>query len=214
MKIFLTGATGFIGSHILTRLIKENHQVFIFLRDNSDMWRIQELLNDSNIKKVYSDDLEEYFKTDTPDTVIHLATCYKKHHTPQDIGEMVASNIDFPTRILQLSKDFGVKSFINTGTFFEIDFENGDTIDELYREKAYNLYAATKLAFKQMCHYYHEYGDINILNFILFSPYGEKDNEKLIPTVIKKLLRDEEMSLVDQNLCFTYVRDIVEAYIL
>jgi nucleoside-diphosphate-sugar epimerase len=62
--------------------------------------------------------------------------------------------------------------------------------------------------------YYWSKKGIRSLNLRLFSPYGEKDNIKIIPLIIKKLMLWEEIGLIDQSLCFTYVDDIVDAFIL
>ena len=51
--------------------------------------------------------------------IIHLATYYKKHHTPDDVDPMIKSNILFPVELLEKATKFDVKTFINTGTFFE-----------------------------------------------------------------------------------------------
>jgi nucleoside-diphosphate-sugar epimerase len=129
-NIFLTGANGFIGSHVLEKLLNSNYKVAIFLRKESDTSRIHSLLKNNKLSVIYSDTLEDYFLKDTPDCIIHLATCYKKHHAPEDIQAMVEANIEFPTQLLQLCSDYKTPYFINTGTFFEYEFSSNEIITE------------------------------------------------------------------------------------
>lgn len=159
--------------------------------------------------------MEGFFRDDTPHTVIHVATCYRKYHTAVDIEEMISSNVTFPTQIAQLCVTHWVRYFINTGTFFEYDFSD-TPLTEQSREKAFNLYASTKQALNSMLRYYTEQYDFSVLTLRLFSPYGPRDNEKLIPVAIRSLISWAEMKLQNatQRLSFTYVDDIVDAYML
>ena len=125
---------------------------------------------------------------------------------------MVESNIAFPASLIELGVHYGIKGFINTGTFFEYDCVT-QPVNECAKIRPLNFYAKTKLAFENILKTYSENTYIN--TFRLFSPYGEKDNFKLIPMIINKALNHENISLSDglQKLDFTYSGDIVNAYI-
>lgn len=168
--IFITGSNGFIGSHLLGRLVQEGFEVTILLREGSNTSRIETLLNKSQVRRIAADHIESYFENTPPSTILHLATCYRKYHTADDIEEMIASNVTFPTQIAQLAVSHGVKYFINTGSFFEYDFTDAP-LTEQSREKAFNLYASTKLAFNSVLRYYTEQYDFRALTLRLFSPY-------------------------------------------
>jgi UDP-glucose 4-epimerase len=114
--------------------------------------------------------------------------------------------------LLEIGIRSWLKGFINTGTFFEYDCSI-QPINEHAAPAPFNLYAKTKLAFESILKSYSDQLAIN--TFKLFSPYGEKDNIKLIPMVIQKALNHEKVQLSDgmQKLDFTYVGDIVEAYV-
>ncbi len=185
------------------------------MRDQSDTKRIAELLDKHNCNRISPEQMTSLFTEDTPDIVLHLATCYRKYHTASDISEMIAANIDFPTQICQLCATHTVRYFINTGSFFEYDFLD-TPLTEQSREKAFNLYASTKQAFNSILRYYTEQYDLRVLTIRLFSPYGPGDNEKLIPVAIRSILQGTEMQLANptQRLSFTYIDDIVDAYIL
>jgi nucleoside-diphosphate-sugar epimerase len=119
---------------------------------------------------VYFSDLPQVFESEKIDIVIHLATCYRKEHSDEDIENMIYSNITLPTKILELCLLYKVKKFINTGTFFEYDLSVSE-FTENTREQAYNLYASLKLAFSNILGYYADAHQMNIVTLRIFSPY-------------------------------------------
>lgn len=210
MKILLTGAAGFIGSHLLHELIKNGHEVTILLRKSSDTWRITSVLKKTH--RIEETELEHYFSSNKPDTVFHFATYYVKTHKPDDVSKMVDSNIRLPSIILELAHQFGTKNFINIGTCFEYS-QSLKKISENTPTDPYNLYASTKVAFEKILEFYASQEKMRAITLRLFYPYGEKDNVKVIPLMVKSLLSNEKIviSKGEQNLDYLYVGDIVEA---
>lgn len=209
--ILLTGATGFLGSHVLEMLLFYEYNVVVLKRSTSDTWRISKLKD----KVVFYDtdvfDLSNIFETHHIDIVIHLATLYKKFEEPTDIKKMIVTNISFPSELLVLANKYGVKGFINTGTFFEYDCSR-QPVSEKTELKPFNFYAKTKIAFEHILKTYSQNICINTLK--LFSPFGEKDNLKLVPFIIKKGINNEEISLSQgfQKIDLIYSKDVAEAY--
>jgi len=210
--ILLTGATGFLGSHLLEALLAEKYKVIILKRSSSDTWRIQHLLEQVKSYDVDTQDLELAFLEQRIDYIIHLATFYRKVDDGSVIKDMFESNVTFPVQLLELSIQYSVKGFINTGTFFEYNCSKLP-VDEYAEIQPFNLYAKTKLAFEGVLKTYSN--ELNISTLRLFSPYGEKDNNKLIPMIISKALANEKIELSDglQKLDFIYEKDIVDAYL-
>jgi nucleoside-diphosphate-sugar epimerase len=215
MNILVTGGTGFIGSHVVEKLLKKRHTVILIKRKTSNTWRI-----DSFIKRTitYNDtatlDYRKIMKKHSIDLIIHLAGQYiKQHSSYRDIRSMIKSNIDFPSKILDAAVAEGIKYFINTGTFFEYDLKG--IIGEKSPVLPYDYYAATKLAFEDILMYYSRIHKLNTLTLKLFSPYGEMDNKKVIPLIIRNAIEGKNVALTkgDQSLCFTYVGDTADAYI-
>ncbi|MGB9878571.1 MAG: NAD-dependent epimerase/dehydratase family protein [Candidatus Pelagibacter ubique] len=213
MRVLITGATGFIGSHLVEYLINNTkNEVFILKRSSSDIWRIKEYINKLKTFDTDKEDILDIIKKSKPDVIIHLATYYKKNHNYNDLPVMIHSNIEFPVRILEAMASENVTYFINTGTFFESVYSYGTQ----RFIKPLNLYASTKLAFEELMKFYLYTYDIKGITLKLFSPYGYRENpNKLIPYLINKILKDEEIEMTagDQTLDFTYVKDIIDAYI-
>lgn len=211
--ILLTGATGFLGSHLLEALLAVGNEVIILKRSNSNTWRIDHVLKKTKSYDVDLISLSDVFAQHSFDTIIHLATLYRKFDTAGlDVSEMVESNVSFPTELLELGARNNVKCFFNTGTFFEYNCAQLP-VNECAAVEPFNFYAKTKLAFEAILSTYSK--QLNIKTFRLFSPYGEKDNDKLIPMIIRKALSDDRIELSDglQKLDFIYVGDIVNAYL-
>ncbi|MFH1849326.1 MAG: NAD(P)-dependent oxidoreductase [archaeon] len=208
--ILLTGATGFIGSHLLEALLKKDCKIIILKRSFSDTWRIKSLLPKVTSYDIDKTDIEDVFKHKI-DKVVHLATYY--HKFGGDTKLFAEANIEFPMLLLDQMAKKGVKFFINTGTF--VEYETGGIISESTQKKAYNLYAASKMAFAEILKYYCSTGKVKALDLKLFSPYGPKDNEKLFVYMIKSFIKKTifEITKGEQRWNWTYVKDIVSAYL-
>lgn len=212
LAILLTGATGFIGSHMLTAFIENGYQVIVLKQPESNAWRIEPWL-DQVVVYTTDDSITQIFEQHKISAIVHLATFYNKLDKEFEVRKMLESNVVFPATLLEIGVKRGVKAFINTGTFFEYD-RSAVLISEKTAIKPLNYYAKTKLAFEAILETYKE--QISINTFRLFSPYGEMDNNKLIPVVIQKGLNSEEVQLSSggQKLDFLYIKDIVKAYTL
>ena len=211
MKFLLTGATGFIGSHLLRRLLKEGHQVIILKRIYSNLERIK----DVPVTSYDINELDQAFLKENPDIIIHLATYYSKQHTGNEIQQMFDANVVFPTKILEAMHNTGTKFFINTGTFFEYT-PSDKPLSESSQLQPLNLYASTKIAFENALQFYTNNKNIKAVTLKLFSPYGPDDNTfKLIPALIDKIQKGESFDMTpgEQRLDYTFVEDIIDAYI-
>jgi len=211
-KVILTGATGFLGSHILEKLLEFGCDVAIIKRSYSDTWRINSSLDKITIFDTDNQDLSMIFKIFKPKFIIHLATRYIKFETEKDLHDMYESNVIFPEKLIHLAIENNVKGFINTGSFFEYDC-NKLPVSETNRTHPINYYAKTKLIFEKKL--LSLSNKINIQTFRIFTPYGEKDNDKLIPMLIKNSIDNKVSNLSDgrQKIDLIYAQDIVGAYL-
>lgn len=221
-NIVLTWGSGFIWSHLLKELINNDYNVFCIIRKTSDLYRITDILGKKNLNLIYWDDIKEIenvFPENKIDYIVHLATVYKKTHEIMDIDTMIDTNIRLWTYLCQFAIKYWVKYFINTWTFFEYKHNQGrkNILSEWAEEFPFNLYASTKLSFNNILKHYTDRSDFKAITLRLFSPYWPNDNVKIIPLLIKNILNNwvEKLKLSgwEQGLCFTYVDDIVNAYL-
>jgi nucleoside-diphosphate-sugar epimerase len=116
--VLVTGATGFLGSHLVKALLADGYRVAILKRSFSKTWRIDDVMDQvisfdldiCNLHQVF-DGLDNVF------AVIHTATCYGKNN--EGLLEVLKANTFLPLQILDLATNFNVDIFINTDTYFK-----------------------------------------------------------------------------------------------
>lgn len=216
MNILVTGGTGFIGSHLLSKLVSMHHKIFVIKRKSSNLWRIKSIKQKINLLKIDTfADLPGIFEQNKFDIIIHLAMKYvKRNEDWKDVKEINETNITLPAILLTLAQQHKIKAFINTGTCFEYNLSNS-SLSENDPINPYNYYSSTKVAFENILKYFVDKKSIKGLTLKLFFPYGEMDNQKVIPLMINSVLSNTplELTLGEQKLGFTYVDDIIDAYI-
>lgn len=206
MKIIVTGASGFIGSHLLKRLLDDNHQVHVIVRTSDDPQLLDKQVH-SFVPTGQIDDLIAYLNQQHFDGVIHLASLFLAQHKSSDIKELIESNLLFSTTILEAATVSKIPWFINTGTFWQ-HFES----------KAYspvNLYAATKQAFEDIAQYYVETGAINFVTIKLSDTFGPNDIRPKIFNLWARASQGNEpldMSPGEQIIDINYIDNVIDAY--
>ncbi len=206
MRILVTGATGFIGTN-LTRELKKQHELFILGQFEGD----PEKLGLPGI--VMTDDirqLADYIKSNEIEGIIHLASLYLTVHTPEQVKDLVLSNVYFGTAVLEAVSLAGtVKWFLNTGSIWQNYNVKGTAYNPV------NLYAATKQAFIDMAKYYRDVFGIRFCTLKLCDTYGPGDPRPKLFKLFKDYSESGEvlkMSLGEQLLDILYVSDIVSGF--
>ncbi len=211
--VLIIGASGFIGSYLSDLLLNSEFTPVIYLRKNSNVWRLKNIVKDLII---YYDDinLEKLFNVENFYGVVNLAAYYRKKDNNNDLDDLIDTNIALPVKLLQMSSDHGVSMFLTAGSYFQ--YSNFTQLQTVRRFSPRNLYAATKNALDGILRYYNEQGSLIVRNLVLYSPYGPKDHpEKLIPYIISNALKGKEISLTDgfQQINPVYVGDVAEAFV-
>jgi CDP-paratose synthetase len=197
--ILLTGATGFLGSHLLEALLKEGYSVVILKRSTSNTYRIQHLLDRLKAYDIDRLPLEQAFKDQRIDVVMHTACSYGRNG--QDANEVAETNLLFGLRLLDAATAFNIDTFFNTGTLLP---------------KYLNAYALSK---SQFCEWLRQRSNqIQVVNLKLEHMYGPKDDQtKLVPWLIGQLEQGvDRIPLTEgqQLRDFIYIDDVVAAYMV
>ena len=216
-KVFVTGATGFIGKHLVQLLAAEGYSVGILARPTSSFSRGRGILNVTSFSGDVRnfEDLKDAFSSFKPDAVIHLVTYYAVMHQADEIGVMLDTNVKGTINILEAAKESRVQLFVNTSTCAVYE-EKDRPIREDDPIKPQNLYALTKLQAEEACGFYAENFNLRCVTLRLFPPYGPGDKERrLIPHIIGNLLKKTPPQLTSgkQEWDFVYISDIVTAFI-
>ncbi|OGF54372.1 MAG: hypothetical protein A2452_02215 [Candidatus Firestonebacteria bacterium RIFOXYC2_FULL_39_67] len=217
-RVLITGASGFIGSHIVNRIRKDNTVAVVMLNDEHST-RIEDSLGGIiryNVDLKSTSDIMKVVADFKPDVILHLASIYAVNHKSEQIESLIETNVLGITNLLEASVAGKVKLFVNTSTCFVYD-KSTRKIKENYQLKPLNLYGLTKINTEQLCDFYSDNYGLNCLTLRIFPPYGPNDNKRrLVPYVIDNCLSNNDIKLTSgiQKWDFVYVEDIVDAYIL
>ncbi len=210
-RALVTGATGYLGSHLVAGLLGRGWQVHVVTRPQADMTLLRQLLGRVTVHEHdgTTGGMLELMSSARPEVVFHLASLFLARHQPDDVQALVSSNLLFGTQLAEAMARSGVRHLVNTGTSWQH-----------YRNEQYNpvnLYAATKQAFEDILAYYCDAEALNVTTLALFDTYGPGDpRRKIIPMLWRAALTQEPlmMSPGEQFVDFVYVTDVVEAFVL
>ncbi|MDE6968729.1 MAG: NAD-dependent epimerase/dehydratase [Eubacterium sp.] len=211
MRILLTGATGFVGSHILKALLADHHSVCILIRKYSKPDRIRDVIENCPVYSLDTAVPEQIFGENQIDCVVHCATCYGRNH--REYMQNMTSNMLFPMELLCCAVDHGVKYFMNTDTFFCKQIVRESDLD---RDVYMSGYTLSKMQFRQWGRVLaSEYG-IRFVNMKLEHVYGEDDSVgKFIPYVVNQCRNNVpviKLSSGMQKRDFIHISDVTDAY--
>ena len=224
MRILVTGAAGFIASHLCEKLVDLGHEV-VGLDNYNDYYS-------PSLKKVNAQDLQKHginiFEIDlnddlhsvfeTPyDYIYHLAAQPGiSSETP--LSDYVTNNIYATQNLLEavLQYNPNLKSFINIATSSVYGLVAN--VDENVPAKPISFYGSTKLAAEQLVLGLQRLGKMNACSIRLYSVYGPRERpEKLYTKLIENLYFDKPFPLFEGSVkherSFTYVGDIVDGLV-
>jgi len=195
----MTGATGFLGSHLLERMLKSGINVAICKRSFSDTSRIRDLLKKVSCYDLDKDPIEKIFNKVKPDIIIHCATDYGRKN--RDTLSIIEANLVLPLKLLKESIVNGASCFINTDTILD---------------KRISSYSLSKHQFKQWFELYSD--ELTCINIALEHFYGPFDDRtKFVSFILERLLSGAaQIDLTEgrQKRDFIYIDDVVDAFLV
>jgi nucleoside-diphosphate-sugar epimerase len=213
-RVLVTGAPGFVGSHLARLLVREGCEVHALIRGTSNTWRIHDILK--SISVIHGDLLEisswqQQLEGIRPEICFHLAwnTVPGSYLTSHDNLRMLSASIDLALRLRKV----GCKKLIGAGTCFEYDTDRG-YLSETCPTRPRSLYAASKLSLFHVLTQLAAPTDMDFVWARLFHPYGPCEHERrLVPSVICSLLRNEPAKVTsgEQIRDLIHVQDIAYA---
>lgn len=205
--ILLTGATGFLGSNILERLLSAGWSVAIIVRAKSDYFRIEKFLSNPllTICNIDEKDPKEIFEKNKVKAIIHTATEYGREG---GIAKILEANLVLPIRLIEMGIQYGVSCFINTDSYFN-KYDN-----------SYSHLLNYSLSKKSLLVWLKPFSNqIRIINVVLEHMYGPYDSKsKFVENLIQKIAIEQEervkLTHGHQKRDFVYVDEVVDAFLL
>lgn len=209
-RTLVTGATGFIGGHLTRTLLDQGWRVSCLIRPGSDCSRLPEGAD----PVVYDPSLgirglAGVLRELRPVVVFHLASRFLAGHTPEDIPDLIASNIQFGAELIEAMGLSETALLVNAGTSWQ-HYESRDY-------SPVNLYAATKQAFEALLQYYVEAGGLRCVTLKLFDTYGPNDPRPKLFHLLGRVAASAEplaMSPGEQLIDLVHIDDVTRAFLL
>ncbi|TAM36238.1 NAD-dependent epimerase/dehydratase family protein [bacterium] len=215
-KILITGASGFVGANLARFLVNNGLSPHVFVRKDSDLWRIKDILGRI---KVHILDISDGSATRVavsrlkPEVVLHCAA-YGGYHFQLDRDKIIRTNLIGTINLLSACIKNGCECFINTGSSSEYGLKNKPMRESDLLEPVTD-YAAAKAAATLFCGAIAKREKIPIVTLRLFSAYGPyEQGHRLIPSLILSCLKKDNPKLSSGSPVrdFVFIEDVVNAY--
>ena len=222
--VLITGADGFIGSHLTEALVRQGFTVRAFIYYNSfNSWGWLDQCAD-DIKgqfEVFPGDIRDPHGVKEAmkgcDAVLHLAALIAipfSYHSPDTY---VDTNIKGTLNVLQAARDLGVKRIIHTSTSEVYGTAQFVPITEEHPLQGQSPYSATKIAADQLAYSFYSSFDLPVVTVRPFNTYGPRQSARaVIPTIITQIAngaRRIQLGALTPTRDFSYVQDTVNGFL-
>ena len=221
-RILVTGADGFIGSHLAEHLVRSGHQVRALTLYNSfNSWG---WLDDSPLSRdmeIISGDIRDPFfcqqATQGCDVVYNLAALIAIPYSYQAPASYVATNVEGTVNLLQAARQFDVQQFIQTSTSEVYGTAQYVPIDEKHPLQPQSPYSASKIGSDSMALSYYNAFELPVTLARPFNTYGPRQSARaVIPTIITQIAAGEtrlKLGDLSPTRDFNFVADTCEGLI-
>jgi NAD dependent epimerase/dehydratase len=219
--VLVTGADGFIGSHVVERLVADGANVRAFCLYNSQgSWGWLDTSDVRGSLDVRLGDIRDASfvaeATAGVDIVMHLAALIAIPYSYRAPESFVQTNVQGTLNVLEAARRHGVKRVIVTSTSEVYGTPETLPIRETHPLNAQSPYAATKVAADQLALSYHRSFDVPVVVLRPFNTYGPRQSTRaVLPTMLAQLLRGAtsiKLGRLDTRRDLTYVSDTVEGF--
>lgn len=217
-RIFVTGATGFVGSHIVNRLLADNHDVHVLVRKDSNLWRIKNITDKITLHEgelTEKDSLKLIIDKINPEGVFHLGASTIMSGISASADKMIKTNLLGTINLIDVLSDTSYEFFVNTGSFIEYRGENRPVSESDICEPK-EVYGITKLGATLYASAIGKIKNKPIITLRVFTPYGPFIQKgKLIEQIIVNTLEGKMLKLTKPTIArdFIFIDDLVDLFI-
>ena len=224
MKILITGADGFIGSHLTEALVRAGYDVKAFVLYNSfNSWGWLDKCADDvrNRFEVFSGDIRDTNgvreAVNGCDAIIHLAALIAipySYHSPETY---IDTNVKGTLNILQAAKEFNIGRLIQTSTSEVYGTAKFVPITEDHPLQGQSPYSASKIGADQLAYSFFTSFELPVVIVRPFNTYGPRQSARaVIPTIITQIAngnKEIKLGSVSPTRDFNYIKDTVDGFI-
>ena len=223
MKILVTGADGFIGSHVVETLVKSGHEVRAFVLYNSfNSWgwldESDKAIRDSI--DIFAGDIRDPHGVDkaveNQEVILNLAALIAIPYSYHSPDTYIDTNIKGTLNILQAARRHNVKRVVQTSTSEVYGTAQYIPIDEVHPLHPQSPYAATKVGADQLALSFHASFDLPVGILRPFNTYGPRQSARaVIPTIISQLANKSKVKLgsLSPTRDFSFVQDTANGFL-
>lgn len=222
-KILVTGADGFIGSHLVESLVANNYDVRAFVMYNSSNswgWLDQSSSHTQDSINVIAGDVRDPYGVakamEGCDVVLHLAALISIPFSYEAPDAYVSTNINGTLNVLQAARKLGTQRVVCTSTSETYGTAQFVPITEAHPLNGQSPYAATKIGADQLALSFYQSFDLPVTVLRPFNTYGPRQSARaVIPTIISQIakgVRQIELGSLEPTRDFTFVRDTVKGF--
>jgi len=222
-KVLVTGADGFIGSHLTEELVKSGHKVKAFVYYNSfNSWGWLDHVDPKIIKEIeiFAGDIRDPHGVTAAmkgcDSVLHLAALIGIPYSYHSPDTYVDTNIKGTLNVLQAARNLDISRVIHTSTSEVYGTARFVPITEEHPLQGQSPYSATKIGADQIALSFYQSFKTPVCVVRPFNTYGPRQSARaLIPTVITQLLKRQSLKLgsLHPTRDFSYVKDSARGFI-
>lgn len=222
-KVLVTGAGGFIGSHLIERLVDLGAEVKGFLRYNSrNDWGLLEILPRHMLDslQIVSGDLKDYDAVlgaaKDVDVIFHLGSLISIPYSYNRPRDTIENNISSTLNVLTAARDLGVEKIVHTSSSEVYGTALYVPIDEKHPLQGQSPYSASKIGADKIAESFYCAFDLPVATIRPFNTYGPRQSTRaIIPTIITQAIQQETIKLgsLFPTRDYTYVKDTVNGFI-
>ena len=222
-RVLVTGAAGFIGSHLVEGLLALGCQVRALVHYNSrNSWGNLEELDDAQRPRldVVLGDVQDPFSTSRAvqgcDVVFHLAALIAIPYSYRAAHSYVSTNIEGTLNVLEACRAHGVERLVHTSTSETYGTAQYTPIDELHPMQGQSPYSASKIGADKMAESYYRSFELPVVTLRPFNTFGPRQSARaIVPTIISQALDRSEIRLGSLTPVrdLTFVTDTAAAFI-
>lgn len=222
-KVLVTGAGGFIGSHLIERLVDLGADVTGFVRYNSrNDWGLLEIIPQHRLDslQVVSGDLMDFDAVSSAvkdvDIIFHLGSLISIPYSYNRPRDTIENNILSTLNILTAARDQGVEKVVHTSSSEVYGTALYVPIDEKHPLQGQSPYSASKIGADKIAESFYCSFDLPVATIRPFNTYGPRQSARaIIPTIITQAIKNEKILLgsLFPTRDYTYVRDTVNGFI-